>query len=76
MFVPEGRRECLRINQKIVLSDSSRVADIEIWMTHIFSVITMPLGFHNNVIYTGTGLQAGGGLDGFAIWRHAVCSLG
>lgn len=58
------------------LSDSSRVADTEIWMTYLFSVITMPLGFQNNVIYTGTGLQAGGGLDGFAIWRHAVRSLG
>lgn len=50
--------------------------DTEIWMTYLFSVITMPLGFQNNVIYTGTGLQAGGGLDGFAIWRHAVRSLG
>lgn len=58
------------------LSDSSWVADTEKWMTYLFSVITIPLGFQNNVIYTGTGLQAGGGLDGFAIWRHAVCSLG
>lgn len=44
-------------------------------MTYLFSVITMPFGFQNNVIYTGTGLQAGGGLDGFAIWRRAVLHL-
>lgn len=69
-------RECLRITQKMDLSDSSQVADTEMWMTYLFSVITMPPGFQSNVIYTGTSLQGGGGLDGFAIWRHAVCSLG
>lgn len=69
-------RECLHINQKMDLSDSSRVADTEIWMIYLSSVITVPLGIQSDVIYTGTGLQAGGGLDGFAIWRHAVRSLG
>lgn len=58
------------------LSDSSWVTDTEIRMIYLFSVITVPLGFQNDIIYTGTGLQAGGGLDGFAIWRHAVRSLG
>lgn len=58
------------------LSDSSWVTDTEIRMIYLFSVITMPLSFQSDIIYTGTGLQAGGGLDGFAIWRHAVRSLG
>lgn len=66
----------LHINQKMDLSDSSWVTDTEIRMIYLFSVITVPLGFQNDIIYTGTGLQAGGGLDGFAIWRHAVRSLG
>lgn len=44
---------CLSINQEMNLSDSSRVSDTEIWMTYRFSVITMPLDFQNNVIYTG-----------------------
>lgn len=66
----------LHINQKLDLSDSSWVTDTEIRMIYLFSVITVPLGFQNDIIYTGTGLQAGGGLDGFAIWRHAVRSLG